>query len=210
MLRLITPPAAFLAPSDVPGAPSQAIIDAVTSEIDGPSGWLGRALGPQTIEYTADCWRRDKRYRNRCVYAFVLPCPPIIGITSIKYVDVDGAEQTIDAADYVLYGDTVTFKQTWSQPCLGDYADPIRIRYQAGYNGVPVASGGTGDVPTRAKQAIILLVQHLVNTGAENLFLSAVDIPDVERREYIVSETTGKVVSETAERLLSGLRNFTT
>jgi hypothetical protein len=192
MLRLITPPAAFLAPSDIPGAPSQALIDAVTAEIDGPNGWLGRALGPQTIEYTADAWRRDRRYRDRCVHAFVLPCPPIISITSVKYVDVDGAEQTIDTANYVLYGDTVTLKPTYSLPCVGSFADPIRVRYQAGYNGTAVASGGTGSIPAAAKQAIILLTQHLINTGAENLFLSAVEIPDVEKRQYIVSESDGK------------------
>ncbi len=63
---------------------------------------------------------------------------PVISITSIKYTDVNGVEQTVDPADYTLkkldvqeeYIELVLDK-SWpsTYPCK----DAVRVRYQAGY-----------------------------------------------------------------------------
>ena len=39
------------------------LISAATAWIDGPAGWLGRAIGKQTLEYRSDCWPAELPYR---------------------------------------------------------------------------------------------------------------------------------------------------
>ena len=50
----------------------------------------GRAMAPQTWELSADCFPAE----------FTLPMPPVVAVTSVKYTDEAGAEQTIDPANY--------------------------------------------------------------------------------------------------------------
>lgn len=63
---------------------------AAQGQIDGPAGWLGRAIGVQTLELQApvldhDCWAWIR-----------LPCPPVTAVVSVTYgaagvvVDPDG------------------------------------------------------------------------------------------------------------------------
>lgn len=120
----------------------QSLIAAATAALDGPEGWLQRAIGVQTLEARADEF-------DAC--GLTLPCRPIISITSVKYLDADGAEQTLAADQYELMGSEVlpAFGVTW--PTAGDHREAVRIRYQAGYATVPA--------PIRA--AILLMVGDL-------------------------------------------------
>src|SRR5579875_4153338 len=82
-----------------------AYIAAAQANIDGPGGWLGRAIGLQTLEVRLDsfhprhwerrgypiwaegawtdwtCWPLQNRIR--------LPYPPLVSITSITYEDMN-------------------------------------------------------------------------------------------------------------------------
>ncbi len=202
---VIAPPDQILAPGDIPGvvagdAAVAAMIAAATGEIDAPHGWLGRALGPQTLELRCGGWREIYR----------LPFPPLIAVESVGYLDMLGAWQTVDVAYWRVAEGHLLIGSGWHFPRLsGDRdLDRVRIRYRAGYDGEAVANGGTGALPAQVRQAIILSVQHLRALGAENLFIRAEEVEDVGRTEYTVSEQAGTIIRRAADRLLSGLRVY--
>jgi uncharacterized phiE125 gp8 family phage protein len=122
----------------------EALIAAAQGNIDGPSGWLGRCVGVQTLEATVDCFD----------FGVCLPYPPIISIVAVKYDDPDGIEQTLDPAAYRLdaTGSLVCqFGGSW--PTTRSDRGVIRVRYSAGYPTPPAA----------IKAALLLMVSHLFN-----------------------------------------------
>jgi len=84
-----------------------------------------------------------------------LPRPPSTSVTSITYVDTDGATQTWDSANYVLDSQVepasiqpaydVDYPNTRTQP------NAVTVTYVAGY-------GSASDVPESIKLAVRLLV----------------------------------------------------
>lgn len=198
---VITPPAPLITPAAVPGdhadddAKIAALIQAATEQIDGPTGWLGRALGPQTLELQMSAC--DASYGPP---GFVYQ--PLIELVSMKYDGPEGIEQTLAPP-----GDHVRFR-SWrvlpvsSWPTVAD-GGHIRLRYRAGYDG-----SSTGAVPERVKQAIALAVTHAKSVGAENLFVAEEDVDGVGSTRYIVSPSAGQVITKTIDQMLSGLRVF--
>jgi len=80
----------------------------------------------------------------------------VSAITSLKYIDDSGVEQTWASSNYILddYGHThklrLAYNVTW--PSARAQANAIKLRYVAGY-------GASGDsVPTPILQAIVLIV----------------------------------------------------
>lgn len=197
-IRVIEPPQPILTPADIDGA-DQATIDAIVAEIDGPDGWLGRALGPQTLEWALDDW---------CRRHLLLPCAPIIEIVSVKYTDTTGVEQTVDPVNYGQTGSYLWFKPSWRMPSLGCYPEPVRIRYRAGYDSNPVADGGTGPLPSQIKKAVTLSCQYLNALGKDDLFLRVDEVDGVGRQEFTVSDQAAAIIHEAADRLLFGLRLY--
>ena len=196
-VRVITPAEPFLLPSSIPGnhtaddAAVAAMIAAATEEIDGPTGWLGRCLGPQLLEWSLDRWP--------CRDRFELPIGSELEIVSVVYVDPAGQEQTWPFPT-PLYFDGLP-------PIRGRKGD-LRIRYWAGYGD----RDGTDPtkwieaVPARVKQAVIMSVQHMKALGAENLFLRSEEVEGVGTRTYTVSDQAGAIIRETTKRLLSGVK----
>ena len=111
-------------------------------------GFLGRSLINQTWEMAFDTWPAEMRLRRM----------PVSSITSIKYIDETGVEQTVDSADYTLdtyapfHAVRLAYNTTW--PTHQDIANAIKVRYVAGYG-----SEGT-DVPGPIREAILLTVGH--------------------------------------------------
>jgi len=101
-----------------------AMVAAATANLDGPEGWLGRALGEQTLEARLHAFGSDP---------ILLPLPPHIEIASIKYVDTDGVEQTLDPGEYELLGAELdlAYGKTW--PSVRGQREAVRIRFAAGY-----------------------------------------------------------------------------
>ncbi|MDR7034498.1 hypothetical protein [Mesorhizobium sp. BE184] len=193
--RTIIPPDPIVTSAEIAGAGESdaavdALIQAVTEDIDGPGGWLGRALGPQTLELSLDCW-------PGCVK---LPYGPVINVERFTYVDPDGIEHDVAEGDYWSHDGQVG---GWIAPALSSLPAPIKITYQAGYNGEH-----TGPVPERARQAIILSVQHLRSLSVESLYLKADEVDGVGRKEFTLSDQASNIVERTCERLLSTLRVF--
>jgi hypothetical protein len=200
-IRVITPPDPIVKPSEISSSYSdddtqiKALIAAATEEIDGPTGWVGRCFGPQTLELSG--WFGSCRVH--------LPCPPIIKIESIVTVDRAGNETAVEAASFWTDGDDIVIApgSAWVK------CDQHRIRYTAGYNGTSGAAPGeiqTGSVPERARQAVIMAVQHMKSLNADNLFLRSEEVEGVGTFQYTVSDAAGAIIRDTSRRLLAGLK----
>jgi hypothetical protein len=201
-VRVVIPPDPIVAPEDISGVQAgdtavEAMIAAVTEEIDGPQGWLGRSLGPQTLEASG----------SFCCNRLRLPYGPVIKIESVTTEDCDGNTEIVDPSTWRQDGDEIVIAQGASWVTRYRH----RVRYKAGYNGTSGADAGelqTGDVPERARQAIILSVQHMRSMSKDDLFLRVDEVEGIGRREFTVSDQAGKIIDATCDRLLQGLRLF--
>ena len=108
----------------------------------------GRALMPQTWELTLD----------RFADEIWLQHPPVTSITSIKYSDVNGVEQTLASTEYVLDNASnsrarivLAPNKSWSVIYSG--INNVRIRYVAGY-------ANAAAVPPALKQWMKLQISH--------------------------------------------------
>jgi len=120
-------------------------IAAATQTLDGPGGWLGRALGVQTLEARFDLMPPADRTVD-------LPFPPAIDLVSAKYLDSNDAEQTADLADFELLGNELIPAASafpWEGGSLRREAG--RVQYRAGYE----------TIPAPIKAAILLMVGDL-------------------------------------------------
>ena len=154
--KLITPPEAT--PVTLDEAKAWAFIDfddddalimsmivAATGFFDGYSGVLGRALMPQVwlLEFPLFCSQMR------------LPLSPVIGVQSVKYYDVDNAEQTLSSDVYGVYedplGPVVELLSGQSWPASFDKTNAVKITFVAGY-------ADAAAVPAQIKTAIKMLV----------------------------------------------------
>lgn len=136
-----------------------AFVAAATGHIDGPDGWLGRALGVQILEARTDV---------RCGHQVCLPFPPVIELVSISYLDFAGTEQMADLADLEVLGrDLVASGHSWPWEGGSLRRESVRIRYRAGYETLPPA----------IKAAILLMVSDLYRNRDSVAFTVATAIP---------------------------------
>ncbi|WP_256467859.1 head-tail connector protein [Bradyrhizobium sp. 18] len=144
----------------------ESLVETVTNTLDGPGGWLGRALITQTLE-----WRGDEF--GTCDIR--LPYPPIASIVSVKYDDDDGAEQTVSSGDYRLVGQpslpriALAYGSSW--PSTRSQSESVRIRYTAGY-GTAVDS-----VPAPIRQAVLLMIAELYENRELTTDRSRAELP---------------------------------
>lgn len=121
----------------------EAMAAAAIAKIDGPDG-TGFCLMAQTWAVTLD------RFHDR----IRLPLRPVVSVSSVTYLDADGATQTVPSADYrlAISGGTgiVEIKPNASWPSVGDFAHPITITFVAG-----------AGVPAALKAALMLIVGDL-------------------------------------------------
>ncbi len=93
----------------------------------------------------------------------VLPMGEIQSITSVKYVDRAGDEQTVDAADYFLGGSQYITPETGSQwPSNGllRNRDAVEVVYVAGYG------NSADDVPDDIKTALKMMVSDMYDDAS--------------------------------------------
>jgi hypothetical protein len=116
-----------------------AMIAAAVGHLDGPDGYLGRALTPQTIQ------RRFPVFPRR------LPYPPVIEVTKVEHYPA-GAWSVVDAAHYELVEGELAAKTGFTLPYSFDW----RITWRAGYDG---EEGRV--VPPALRAAILLMIGDL-------------------------------------------------
>lgn len=138
--------------------------------------FLRKSLITQTWEYrlnrfpVSDCLQID------------VPMLPLIEVSTIKYIDSDGDEQTWDSAEYTvdIYNHipriVTAFSASW--PTTREQINAVTITFTAGY-------GDDGDVPQDIKHAMLLLIGEMY-----------------ENREESVTGTIVSKMPTTAENLL--------
>lgn len=163
-----------------------ALIEAVTSHLDGRDGVLNRALVAQIWDLKLDAfpysgcasrWSRDG-------YSISVPLPPLISVTSIKYVDTDNAEQTFNASGYHVVGAgggqpaRIQLRDGVSWPSLSStWPEPVTVRLLAGYVDT-TNSPATGAIPAAIIAAMKLTIGHLyANRESVVVGVSAVEVP---------------------------------
>lgn len=132
--------------------------DVLLAFIDAAAEWYEsltqRALTLATYRQTWDTWPSD--YRRTFWGTMLLARSPVVAVTSIKYLDQSGVEQTVDPSVYRLDASGVQAKvvpiATW--PSHGDRPGAIRVNYTAG-----VAT--PEEVNRLDRAALLMLVAHL-------------------------------------------------
>lgn len=119
----------------------------ITAASDAASDRLQRALVPTRYRLTL----------NSFPDAIELLLPPIMSVESVKYMDANGTQQTLDPQDYFL--DSVSEPgylvpaagRTW--PATQNRINAVEVEYTAGYT--------ASAIPTPVKQWILLAVGDL-------------------------------------------------
>ena len=159
-----------------------AYVAAARTHIDGRDGWLGRAICPQVWDMSIDAFPPGRG-------SIWLALPPVRSITSITYLDSDGASQTLATTVYQLGADKdlrprIDLKYGQSWPTTYDVPDAVTVRFAAGYSSGNSPDDASG-VPFTIKAAIMLMVGHMY-----------------ENREEVVTGTIATVMPKAVERLL--------
>lgn len=130
----------------------EGLISAAIVWLDGPAGWLGRALGKQTLELRIEGFG--------CYPGIDLPFPPLVSVESVKYLDVDEVAQTVDEDLWLVQGQRLWLKPTFSAPAVSRQPDPVIIRYVAGYGSFDTADPPvwTSALPKSIWVAVLMLV----------------------------------------------------
>lgn len=87
----------------------------------------GRAFAPQTWELVLDDFPQ----------AFILHHPPVVGVESLKYIDADGVEQTVNPVCYTLDSEAMpgylvpAYGYGW--PAVRAVPNAVRVRYSCGH-----------------------------------------------------------------------------
>lgn len=108
----------------------------------------GRKLVDTTYDQTFDVWADE----------MLLSYSPLSSVTSVKYYDEDGVEQTLSSSIYDVVTNQepgrirLAYNQSW--PTHRSQNEAITVRFVAGY-------GEADDVPASLKQAMLLLGSHL-------------------------------------------------
>lgn len=125
------------------------LVTSITESLDAGTGWLGRALAPQT-------WRLSLEEFPQC--NIMLPFPPFIEVVSFVYTDEAGNTQTLtEGTDFRVVTTeqgaflAPLFNEYWPTDERYDY-DSVRITFRCGY---VTASPETVDVPEQVKNYIL-------------------------------------------------------
>lgn len=142
---------------DAEGSPeSHPDDDLVTNLIKASREWCetytGRSFFEQTWQVKLDAFVDEIR----------LPRQPIISVTSIQYVDIDGDTQTLSSSIYRVdtEGARITreYNQVW--PSTRNVTNAVTITYQAGYDSGNSPQDATA-IPSAIKAAILLMLGSL-------------------------------------------------
>ena len=103
------------------------MIGSAVSQIDGVSGWLGRALLTQDFRL----W-----LPNLSGTVIHLPLPPLQAVIAVRYMDTAGATKTVSATEYHAVTDVepgyIELSGSWPSD-IADRRLPAWVDFEAGY-----------------------------------------------------------------------------
>ena len=108
-----------------------------------------------------------------------IPDPPMVDVSSIKYLDTDGNQQTLATSVYTVDnkrepGRVVrAYGQDW--PAVRSVINTIEVEYIAGF-------GDPGDVPAPVRQAIMIIAGHLYEH--RELLIVGVSVNEIPHSAY--------------------------
>lgn len=153
------------------------IIALISAAIEEAQRASGRSFITRTCKMVLDCWPADNIIK--------LYYPPALTVTSIKYFDDAGIEQTVSASDYTLITDTTpgivvpAIGKSWPSANLRTYA-PIRVTYTAGY----------GAAATAVDAELVQLVKALVVVDYESR--ESISAQAIAQRNRILNALTAR------------------
>lgn len=132
----------------------EALVDLL---IGSATGWIERQYDLALLTQTVVEYHRGFPCSND--KALLLRTSPVASVTRLKYLDSNGAEQTLSADDYELMQGPryayLVLKPTKTWPATYDHALPVRATVVAGYGAAPTA------VPEPIRNAALLLLTQL-------------------------------------------------
>lgn len=186
-LSLVTAPAAELATTAeakswlrVSHSSEDTLIDGLVKSARGfAEGFTNRAFVNQTWELSMDTFPGCREIE--------LPLPPLSSVTSVKYYDTAGTQQTMSSADYTVkvwagdyapYGSIVLgYGKSW--PSSRGYIDDVTIRFVAGYG------AAASNVPELIKSAVKQLVAQMYDQRGEDVVGLTVQKPTLAARNLL-------------------------
>ena len=130
------------------------LIAAAVADIDGADGWLNRAIMTQTWDLSLDGFPNAGKRQIR------VPLPPLQSVSSITYIDTEGATQTLATSVYDVFGiggsqpAQIAEAHGESWPSTRQQPDAVTVRFVAGYG------GAAADVPQDIRHALLLIIGH--------------------------------------------------
>lgn len=189
---IVTPPAAepvtLQEAKDWCRGPTSADDTLITSLIVTARRYLekvtSRALITQTWDYWLDYFPGSNWYGAQFVtpivwvkcWELIVPRPPLQSITSIKYIDTNGAQQTLANTEYTVDSKrepariVPAYTKVWPTPRAG-IPNAVQTTFVAGYG----ASGSA--VPEELKTALKVLVAKLYEKREAVADVSERDVP---------------------------------
>lgn len=182
MMRVITPPT--VEPFTLAEVKSQLGIQTadtgsdtlITRRITEARQWaedyMGRAIFTQTQEVRFDDFPPLVGLHERAMFpnryqdfdAIKLPFPDLQSVVSVKYIDIDGTEQTITASDYVVdtydYIGAVRPAYGVAWPSVRPEANAVRVQYKCGYGVTAIAAAKTITAATNATPGVFTSAAH--------------------------------------------------
>ena len=145
------------------------ITSLIVAAREGAEHLTGRALMPQTLELALDEFCDIVK----------LPMPPLVSITSVKYLDEAGVLQTLAAEDYLLddYSEPARIKPAYGTawPVTRKQPNAVLIRYEAGYENASA-------VPQQIKNWMLIQIGTMyANRESVVTGVSVASVPEVDR-----------------------------
>lgn len=148
------------------------IIRRITEAREWAEDYMGRAICTRTQEIRMDSFPPVIGLRDRAMFpnryqdcdTIKLPFSDLQSIVSVKYIDTDGAEQTVTASDYDIdtYGYLGAVRPAYgvSWPSARSVANAVRVQYKSGYGVTAIAAAKTITAATNAAPGVFTSVAH--------------------------------------------------
>lgn len=155
----------------VDGTSDDALIEALMQgAVVHAENYLGRRLITQTWKWLLDAWP----YECERGHYIRLPYPPLISVTSVKYLDTSGTQQTLATDQYRVLGagdlGAIEPARDVSWPSLYGVSEQVEIIFVAGYGSYAAA------VPEPIRQGMLMLLSPMYESrGAEQ----AIETPGI-------------------------------